>query len=195
MRALFLLSALLLPFAAAQTFGLQSGTKLETLQKLPGFRKSSGGNFTYAVTTPPTPNAQFESYLLLITPKAGLCKVLALGKTNRADSYGDTVRDQFSTFEQLLTNKYGPAEKFDFLKAKSLWNEPRDFAMSLQMNERSLSAYWTREKLPSLPTDLQAIALEGNALNSTDTYITLEYELRNFAACQQEIKAGSGSGL
>ncbi|WP_272976777.1 hypothetical protein [Deinococcus geothermalis] len=194
MRLLFLLPALFLPSVAAQTFGLQSGMKLEALQKLPGFRKLSS-DFTYAITTPPTPNAQFETYMLLVTPKAGLCKVLALGKTNRADSYGDTLRNQFSTFEQLLTNKYGPAEKFDFLKANSLWDEPRDFAMALRMNERYLSAYWTREKLPSLPTDIQAIALEGNALNSTDTYITVGYELRNFAACQQEMKAGSGNGL
>ncbi|MBI0447015.1 hypothetical protein D9600_13890, partial [Deinococcus sp. DB0503] len=96
MRLLFLLPALFLPSVAAQTFGLQSGMKLEALQKLPGFRKLSS-DFTYAITTPPTPNAQFETYMLLVTPKAGLCKVLALGKTNRADSYGDTLRNQFST--------------------------------------------------------------------------------------------------
>lgn len=179
----------------ARPFGLQMGTPVSQLQRMPGFQRASATSTDVYLLTPPTPNPEFEQYMVLATPQAGLCKVVALGRTYRADSYGDTLRSRFGNLQRLLTERYGQPEVYDFVKRDSIWREPRDFAMGLRMNERYLDAFWVREDLPRLPNDLESIALTGKGLSSTETYLTLSYEFMNMEACQREVRARGGQGL
>jgi hypothetical protein len=136
----------------------------------------------------PKPHSAFESYTLAISPKQGLCKVVAIGVDIRTSVYGAELVSQFDAIEQMVTEKYGRAQRHDFLRSGSIWNEPRDWMMGLLKKERALTTFWTREEIPALPPALGAIELEANALSSEKGYLILSFEFANFDVCSAELK-------
>ncbi len=173
--------------ANAQAFGLQMGQKLEELNV-----KSDQGGQNYQII-PPLPHPDFENYMAVVTQKAGLCRVLGIGKTFSNDSYGSYAKSTFNSLENFLNSKYGPSKRFHFLKTKSIWNEDREWVMSILKNERVLSSYWGFER-PKLPNDLR-INLSVRALSSSESYLNIFYEFANIDACTEELKTTSNRGL
>lgn len=175
--------------AVAGPFGTTMGQSIATLNA----RQASTKN-TFTVTVP-TPNAELESYTAVATPQTGLCKIWGVGRDHRNDRSGENVRGAFERLKTLLDIKYGAAEKFDFLDRGALWDEPHEWVMAVNKNERKFVAYWTKQNANMLADGIAAISLEVRAYASDIAYLDLTYEYANFARCKELIGAQQAEGL
>jgi hypothetical protein len=184
------------PVALAGPFGLDMGMTLLELKARASVEATNNPN-VFKTTKVPSGHDAFESYLLFVTPKAGLCKISALGKTVTTNVYGERIRSEFNKLHEQLIEKYGESKKFDYLKSRSIWNESRDWMMGLQKQERVLSAVWppVREATEVPGTDVASIMLEARALSTESGYIRLGYEFKNFDECRKESSARSKDAL
>jgi hypothetical protein len=145
----------------------------------------SGQRGVFSTAVVPNGHGAFESYFLMIGPKQGLCTIQAIGKTLQTSVYGDGLRTAFKEIEELLIAKYGEPRRIDFLRSGSIWNEPRDWMMALQKEERSLASIWDTK----LPAGLRFIGVEATALTTNSGFIRLTFDGSNKAACVNELKS------
>lgn len=127
-------------------FGLPMGatlTQLKVVDKLVPVPNVPG---SYLVRAVPKPHGAFESYVLAISETSGLCKIAAIGKDIESSSFGTEIQSAFAALDQALQEKYGNRKNFDFLRAGSIWDEPKDWMMGLLKKERVLSSYWDKEE-------------------------------------------------
>lgn len=191
---LIFLVAVIAPAANAQAFGVTMGAPISKFANAEKFEQA-GPITLYKLETLPSPHSEFESYLLAATPAQGVCKVMGLGKTHRADKSGTSVRSAYEDLVEALNAKYGHGEEYDFSHAGALWKDSDEFAMALRQNERTLAALWSRSKGSSLPEDIEGISLDTSSPDGSSTYLTLTYEFSNFAACKGELQKRDSRGL
>lgn len=166
-------------------FGLVQGLTLEELgtaeQLEPG---------KYKLRSVPKPHASFESYIVQVAPKAGLCWIKAIGKDVRTSGFGVELKSAFDDLRVRLESTYGRPELYDRLLPDSIWEEQKYFMMSLLKKERLLAAIWK-------PTtgDLGSVGLIATASSGERGYLSLEYSFKNEGACDQEIKASQDGAL
>jgi hypothetical protein len=143
----------------------------------------------------PKSNADFEMYGLLISPKAGLCQIRAVGKNIDTDSYGLALKSRFEELSSSLSSLYGKAETTDLLLSGSIWKEPQDWMMGLNKKERFLSATWKGTQETPLKNNIGAISIEARANSSAQGYVYLQYTFTNDDVCQAEIDGAKKSSL
>ena len=133
----------------------------------------------------------FDAVVPQAEKHTGVCAVTGAKMVTVPDDYGTEHKRLFKSIEELVAEKYGePPEKFDFLHAGSIWDDPRYWRMALKQRERTLASYWTRDKVPQLPRGVNAIVLKA-----LDGAITLKYEFENVHECVAEQKAAHAEGL
>jgi len=180
--------------AQAAGFGIKMGTPLSALKVVADLHVT-GPVKAYSVSVP-NPNSEIESYTVYLTPQTGVCKVVGIGITHKDDNDGTEVRNAFDRLEKSLTTKYGePTSNFDFIKSSSIWSGVNEFASSVSTKDRTLAAYWIKSGDAADAEDVAAIGLDVDAVSLHDTYLTLGYEFKNFAACRQLRDASDNSGL
>ncbi len=180
--------------ALAEVFGVQMGATPQSLgAKLAD--KDPGPVKMYDLPTVPKPHREFESYAALSSAKTGICKIVGYGRSYQGDIDGEHVREALDTLSATLEAKYGKPLRFDDLKEGSIWDKSEDYAMSLKQEERTLVAFWVPKHGATLPPDLRAIKLEGAAVSSSETYLTISYEFANFETCLALMEAADGAAL
>ncbi|MEB6679903.1 hypothetical protein [Acinetobacter lwoffii] len=188
--SIFLVGAAVSSFAEAP-FGLKVGMSLAEVKKVSGPAEVLEKNY-YSFKNVPIPYKGFKDYLMVITPKSGLCKVLGFGNPITTSVYGDGVKAEFSTLKESLIKKYGkPIGDYDFLRAGSIWKNPNEWMMSLYREERILTAAWE----PKEDNGVENIMLKARATGRSTGVITLSYELSNNEACLAEKESRDISGL
>jgi hypothetical protein len=190
--SIFALLACVAVSSHAGPFGLDQGLTLKELQAM-GKLKTEG-NHTYSTPTLPDAHPDFTDYRLVVTPTHGLCKVTAWSSSIRSSVYGNELLSQFDRFFEALTNKYGPAKRYDHLRAGSIWNDSRDWMMALAKRERTLVAYWLEKDQP-LPDNLAAIKIEAFAASTNSGLLSISYEFKNADECIDWIKKQRDSKL
>lgn len=180
--------------ASAQAFGFKMGASPASISGAE-IVDQTGPLTTYSVKNAPVGHSEFESYAIVASKKNGICKVMGIGKNHVNDSYGVSIKTVFAQISKSLKEKYTGGEEYDFLHAGSIWNEPRDFAMSLRQNERSLALAIDRSNAANLTDDIENIMLSAKTVSSSTTYLTLSYEFRNFQDCLAERDDANSSGL
>jgi hypothetical protein len=178
--------------AHAGPFGLNFGDSYAQLSKL-GLVKDKVNQW-YTAKSVPRPHPDFVTYELLISPKLGLCKIIASNSNISSDSYGSTLRQQYNLLEDSLSRKYGEGKKFDYLKSGSIWDEPRDFMMGLVKDERVLVTYWTVPD-PSSHDGVAVISLRADARNKSTGVIIINYESKNGKECIDVAREETNSTL
>ncbi|WP_155914538.1 hypothetical protein [Asticcacaulis sp. AC460] len=177
--------------AFAGPFGIKMGAQVKDLKVVEKHDMSAPWE-AYSISVP-QPNSEFESYMIVLTPQTGVCKVLAIGKTYEDDRYGTSVRSAYDKLKSALSQKYGQPKDYDFLSSGALWKDSEDFAASLDKNERTLASFW------SVPLDasneIADIQLSAEGASLSDTYISLSYELRNFDQCVKLKDSTDNNGL
>ncbi|MFB2776804.1 hypothetical protein [Shewanella xiamenensis] len=171
-------------------FGLAMGMTKEMFNG----RLTQAKTGLYFLDKPPIPHDQFESYVVKIGEKSGLCWIKGIGKSIASNGYGLQLKGAFDEFETKLDKRYGIHERTDFLMPASIWKDPQDWMMGLVKADRYLMSVWKGEKT-SLPNDLSSIALIAQAESSSSGYLALEYSFSNKEACDTEIKQIDDSGL
>lgn len=201
-RIFFVLLSLSLPSMAvaqssaappAEPFGFHMGMSLAELRKTVPLVADSTSSYLFSTTTAPKPNSQFESYLLVVSPKYGLCKLSAIGTNVSTDGYGMEVKQRFSDIKAALTDKYGPSKSYDFLHAGSIWDENQDWMMGIAEHERDMVTFWDSDEHSTLPSNLTAIELQAHALSAHIGYVNVAYQANTGAACLKEMKAANNS--
>lgn len=175
-------------------FGLAGGMTIEELKSVSSITNGPSAG-VYQTDKVPKPHPMFETYLLLVSEKSGLCKVAAIGKDFESNSFGHSVKSNFKEIENGLTEKYGkPDHAFDQVLAGSIWDDPEDFMMGLLRNERVLKSFWGGDK-KELIDGVHSIGLSANAIDMRTAYLSLQYEFSNIDDCMEEQKARMNEGL
>ena len=165
-------------------FGLRKGlTKVEAEKFAGPLQERPVG--VYIVERVPRPDPDFESYGLVITPQAGLCAVLAAGKTINVDASGTQIQAAFAARKKALAQTYGePGRVDDFIRPGSKLVKPTDWAAALAHEDRSLSAAW---KLESNAAGISVLQLEATAFSPTKAYLKLIVGFDNGDGCFSEL--------
>lgn len=176
-------------------FGLRLGMPMAELRHSVPSMHPVQGTQAFETATVPRPHSDFESYIILATARQGLCKVVGIGKSTMNDAYGEQLRSIFDRLVAALTEKYGEPQRLDNLRAGSIWNEPRDWMMSLRQNERTLFVLWPQQGQDSVGPGVRGVVLEARATSSNSGYVRLTYEGMNFRACQTELQSSDKDAL
>jgi hypothetical protein len=175
----------------AAPFGLTQGMTLKEL----GGKPESLGDRKYRFESVPKPHSAFEFYVLQIGQKSGLCFVKAVGKNVKTSVYGSELRFAFQAMQDRLSSVYGsPDNEFDDLSKGSIWDEPKDWMMSLLKKERFVASGWEMKKRAE-NADLQLVLLGASALSTEEGYISVEYYLSNHDECEKEIANSENDAL
>jgi len=177
--------------AYAGPFGLSQGMPLSAFQ---GKCKSTDQKMVYFVEVP-APNPRFKGYMGVISDKAGLGQVIALGKNIETNAEGVQLRAEFDSLCDALTKKYGKPKLVDVLSDSSAISGPDLWMMSLLQKQRELVATWEGKKDLKLPDHLRRITLRAVAVTSTRGNVALSYDFENFDAISAELQGGDDTGL
>lgn len=180
-------------FAIAGPLGLEKGMKLNELKKHGNFSPTHVVN-VYVSTSLLRGYPDAEAYSVVVSPIYGLCKILVATKYVNTGQYGYELKNKFDELKGALSKKYGVPKNHDFLHSGSIWNEPRDWMMSLAKKERTLSSFWT---LPEnqMQDSIEAISIEAIAIGNNKGYIQFGYEFDNIDKCSEEMKEKSNANL
>jgi hypothetical protein len=187
-----LLSTIITTNAMAGPLGLDMGMSYELLNKSIQMKQVSP--YLYETSSLPKGHFDFGTYLLLITPKHGLCKVVAVSKPIPTNVYGEGLKKEFEKLESVLSQKYGQGKKFDLLNGGSIWNEQRDWMMGLRKKERTLVVFWQND-VSELPDNIYIIQLEASARSKEIGSIEIGYEFKNSNECIDWLNSQRDSSL
>jgi hypothetical protein len=181
--AAILAVSLLTPLPShSQQFGLNMGESTSQV-KSRGVILTPVSRYVFRTQGLPSGNSLFDDYRLIIAPKSGLCKIIAWISRIEDSPYGDSTRTKYDSLYRALTAKYGSSRSFDFLRAGSIWNDSREWMMSLYQKERELSAFWDAEEGSRLPGSLKAVSIRAYASSTSTSMIAVAYEFNNAKAC------------
>ena len=166
-------------------FGLRMGATLEELESL-GLTPT-GRPCMYTAASVPRPHSGFEIYALEITPQFGLSFIKALGRDISTNSRGTALRGEFESLETRLSAVYGSGKRTDAIYPDSIWNEPSDFMMGLQLGERILATSWKTTSQRPLKDSLAGVILAAQATDQNTGFLGLEYYFENQKKAQKLI--------
>ena len=159
--------------------------------------------YEYRTDNPPNPHPLFDSYSVYVHDELGILGIVAFGKINKNDKYGNTVRDAFDRVVKSLDVKYGAdlrhttnesvssadrsgtAQTFDYLKPSSGWNRDDQFLSALQDGDRILAKYYFPERYDPLSN----IAVAAKALSWHESYLTVRYEATSYGRIMDEAQS------
>ena len=135
---------------------------------------------------PPKPHPAFVEYYVRHSGRYGIVWVKAISPPFETDAYGSNVRAALERIWGQLESRYGKPRTIDFLHHGALFEESRDWVMSLLQHERSFFHIWEKDKVPNLPEDLQSVFLGVVAHNPSDSSVILEYASPSLDAVERE---------
>ena len=190
---ILLLFGLISPSIADQ-FGLEMGESIKSVRRKGVFLQKMELPEQYYAKRLPEGNPDFEGYILEITPKAGLCKIVGIKKPFPSNSSGVQIISMFNLFEKELSKKYGDSKIYNAILPDSKYLAPKDFIKSLNVQDRVLSASWVKEN-NQLGKDMDNIMLRAVAPDVKTASLFFIYSFNNWNECQQELGIGSFKGL
>lgn len=175
---------------AGGPFGLRMGMSAAELRKLVAAKALEPEQRPLVLQTERLPKHHdaFEGYLLFVSDKVGLCKIVGLGETIAVRSEGKELRSAFEDLEKAIEKKYGRHLTRDELQAGSNLSDKKQWMEALHGKERSLAAFWDAEERSTLSDDISAIVLDARALSESEGYLRLDYAFSNWGRCEDEGK-------
>lgn len=201
----------------AGPFGLSQGSTLDEVRKAGAF-VAAESDYVYVSKSLHKGTSDFENYSVLVTPKQGLCKIVAFSGDLYTDGYGRQLKTRFYDLTSALASKYGtPRVSLDISKTIDLsrnfgfWNlggigiDDSGWMEALLLKKRRLSAEWAgslksidpvpASDTPELSDSIGWIALEGRARSPSLAYLRLEYRFNNYGECMTELKTKRSANL
>jgi hypothetical protein len=176
----------------AGPFGLSMGMKPA---EVGGKLEKTQSLGVYHTTEVPEPHSSFDLYTLRFGPKIGLCGIVASGKPVETSTYGAELRWTFDDLEDRLKVQYGKNKRLDYLRATSIWHEPRDFMSGLRQKDRVLWAMWKAKFGSMLRDNLGVVGIKAIALSRNKGVIQVSYEFENIKECTKELEATEDNAL
>lgn len=188
MLVLLALSATIAAPAAAQSapFGVRPGMSLRELGKRVPL-EPEGGHW-YVSSTAPAPDAGFTEYRYLVTPRHGLCKVVAYAVGIPADPQGRAVQAKYEALSATVVERFGEPSKHDALRDSSTWRRPEDWMKALSLGDRLLASTW--EPDPGKPgAQVESIQIRALSDDPRVGHVFASYELRGAGKCYEWLEA------
>lgn len=170
---------------ALRPFGFRFGTPRKELERFVSVPEVGG---VYATTRAPEPHPDFKTYLLVADDSVGLCKVGAHSVPITINPFGEQVKRRFREFKEDLVERYGKGEHIDMLTPGSIWDEPRDWAMAMVKEERSVLSLWSKANGDRLPPNIANLGIKITALSVDRAMIVAEYESIDASGCLARLK-------
>jgi hypothetical protein len=142
-----------------------------------------GGKFKVIA---PRPHPSFADYYLQHSATLGVVWVKGVSVPFEADSYGNNLRSALDRISGQLDVRYGSPRKVNLIAPDALWQDPRDWMMSILQNERSFFHVWEAGKGATLPDDLHTVFLGVLALSSSSGSVIVEYASTRMDAAERE---------
>jgi hypothetical protein len=166
-------------------FGLRKGMTRAEIEKL-GPILDEGPSGILRVGRVPRPDPNYQSYWVVVTPRAGVCAVMAAGKTVLDDPNGALVQASFAKAKAALTEKYGePVASVDTLVEGSTLGAPTQWTASLSAGQRTLAVAW---KPAPGAEGVSAVSLEAAGVSDTRAYVRAVFAFDNQGDCISEFK-------
>lgn len=178
---LMLLGAVLVGHAfAAGPFGFEKGMTVEQITRLLGPNAPKpvpGTPGAWTATTAPKPHPAFEEYLLIISPKEGLLKVMAVGKTIQTGDSGAELQSAYADVVAGVTGKYGqPKDKLEGCNGGTGCDSSQMWMLSLLEKNRYMMTTWS----PSAMNNVHTIGVDAVALKLNEGYVNCTFEFDGF---------------
>ena len=176
--------------AAGGPFGLRMGMTASELRQLVDVKATEPDQRPMVLQTERLPKHHdaFEGYLLIVSEKVGLCKIVGLGETISVKPEGKELRSAFEDLEESIERKYGKHLTRDELEPNSTLNDKKQWMRALHGKERALAAFWDAEERSTLSDDIASIVLDARALSEEEGYVRLSYAFNNWERCEAEGK-------
>lgn len=174
-------------------FGLRMGMSRAEVEKAANVIGDSNGFLI--IDRVPKPLAGVTIYGAKVTPKSGLCQVVALMMDISTSVYGEKIVSRYGELKAQLTEIYGKGFEQNQLKPGSIWDEPRDWMMALARDERTLAIRWKLADGSTMKPTLKMLVLQASAKQPNAGQLALTYTFDNEDACEAEIRDGQKSGL
>lgn len=145
----------------------------------------------YECATAPKPHSSFETYVVQSSAETGICFVKGVGRNVTSNSYGTSIRAETDELAKQISVRYGEPQLFDDLLPGSIWDEPRDWLVSLVKKERRYTYKW--ESTPE--EHVNEIYLAALAIDDDTTYPVAEFYLANYQDCEASTKKGEASSF
>ena len=163
--------------ANAGPFGYNAG------DEMPPTVGTNNDGLSFGIVSPPP--AGFDSLAVYGTEKTGICMIRVV-RLIESDPTGREIKASMENAERALSNKYGePITRVDNLIPGALYDEPREFMMSLAQDEREYRVEWKVDK-----GDISGIGLSAHGRNASDGYYIIEYQFTNYDECMVEVNSG-----
>lgn len=175
---------------ASGPFGLRMGMTAAEVRELPGVsqRDPDYRPLVFEVEQVPKPHDAFEGYLLIVSEKVGLCKIVGLGETIGVKPEGKELQTAFREMEEAIGKKYGRHLTRDDLDPSSRLRGRDQWMAALHGKDRRLTAFWDEEERSELKDDIMAIVLDARTLSEKEGFLRLGYSFKNWTRCEEEGK-------
>lgn len=182
------------PTGVPGPFGFHAGMSRQEATAAVGLKAIDGETTdkdSLGLKSAPKPHPDFSEYDLIIDSDLGLVKLIAVTPTLSTNSFGDELKDKFAKLATAVSDTYGKADKFDYLRSGSIWSDPNDWTTGLFKKERTLEYIWQPTK--GNPAQIVAISLEAVALSREAGIVILSYQFENFDRYLAKKKASENS--
>ena len=171
-------------------FGLRMGMSASELRQVLDVKVTEPDQRPLVLQTERLPKHHdaFEGYLLIVSDKVGLCKIVGLGETISVKPEGKELKSAFEDLERAIERKYGKHLTRDELEGNSKLSDKKQWMLALHGKERALAAFWDAEERSTLSDDIFSIVLDARALSESEGYLRLSYAFNNWDRCEAEGK-------
>jgi hypothetical protein len=181
--------------ATAGPFGFEMGQSASELTARVGLTKDASSTFGYRASKPISPHPDFKNYLLLVTPRHGLCRIVATTEPRSDSPDGRGIRQKFVEIQEALKRRYG-----DPLVAQevtsSLPSGFDGFISKLIDGKESWWSYWSANSPQELPDNLDDFELKLQVAKEAGlVYLTITYDFTNADACLEENQKATDASL
>lgn len=144
--------------------------------------------YTWFLNKAPAPDSAFNTYVVEISRKYGVCFVGGLGKIIISSKDGAPVKAQFAKLKAELTAQYGASVDVNSLVPTSSLTGPNDWMESIYQVERELNSVWTAESKAPLPPGVSEIIVYADVLSDGEGYVNVYYRAKNWETCLEDAK-------
>jgi hypothetical protein len=167
-------------------FGIDFGMSLEQVIQISKTTPINIVDDSYIIT-PPNTHELFETYLVQIHSTYGVYFIKAISKDISTNAQGTVLKNQFNNLVSSIEKTYGKYRKDDSSVKGSYWgNQPDYYMYALSRDERTLIAYWKKDKGSKLPPEILLIIVAARGKNDSTGYFVLEYYSVNYEKIEEE---------
>ena len=124
------------------------------------------------------------------TEETGVCSLRGLEVITSIYGGGAAHKGAYKHFRDRVAAKYGEYIELDYLHDGSVYDADYQWLDSLRAKERTLAATWHELAGSTLPD-----GLEGIKVDTTENFITVDYEFDNLDECNMVGEANQSDGF